>query len=33
MYEKKNPVPILDKISLRLLDAVYGNINGKCTYF
>ena len=33
MYKKKNrfsqPVPILDKISLRLSDAVYRNINEK----
>ena len=37
MYKKKNrfsqPVPILDKISLRLSDAVYRNINEKKHHF
>ena len=37
MYEKKNkfsqPAPILDEISVRLSDAVYGIINEKCTIF
>ena len=37
MYEKKNklskPVPILIEISVRLLDAVYRNINEKIRHF
>ena len=37
MNEKENklsqPAPILGEISVRLSDAVYGNINEKCAIF
>ena len=37
MYGKKNklsqPAPILDKISVRLPNAVYGNIMKKASFF